>query len=297
MTDINFSAIIDAEVIDVNYFASDSQQKRSLYVDSCGCQLLDASGKMNTYSWADYHILYVVEGTGYANINGEQIKMSAGSILIFHPWQFRSYGLHRDKNSRSYYLHFNGEICEEIMKSLGLDGGNHFNVGISLTLTRLLDDLINEFRLKNEHYGYMCHSYLLAILTLISRKCSDAPRSSSEAKKRINEICRYIYENCGSIESVSELAHLTHLSESRFSHLFSKTVGVSPQSYLLRAKIDVSKELLANTDLSVGQVAATVGFKDQNYFSRAFKRFAGSSPTEYRQHFTGISQRSLTAQN
>ncbi len=271
----------------MNFFSTDGTQNKELYVDSCGCQLLDASGaKMNTYSWSDYHILYIVEGTGYATIGGEKYKMSAGNVLIFHPWQLRDYGLHRNKASRSYYIHFNGGACEELMKRLGLDGGSILNVGISLTLTRLLDDLINEFRLKNEHYEYMCHSYLLAILTLISRKCSDPPRISSETKKRIIEICRYIYENCGSIGAVGELANMTHLSESRFSHLFSKTVGVSPQSYLLRAKIDMSKELLANTDISVGQIAASVGFKDQNYFSRAFRRFVSMSPTEYRRYFT-----------
>ncbi len=292
MTYIDFSAIIDLEVRDVNSYSNDATQSKELYVDSCGCQLLDASGgKMNTYSWADYHILYIVEGSGYATIGGEKYKMSAGTMLFFHPWQLREYGMHRNKDSRSYYLHFNGSVCEELMKSLRLDGGNIFNIGISLTLTRLLDDLINEFRLKSEHYEYMCHSYLLAILTLISRKCSDTPRSSSETKKRVIEICRYIYENCGSIGSVGELANMTHLSESRFSHLFSKTVGVSPQSYLLRAKIDMSKELLANTDLSVGQIAANVGFKDQNYFSRAFKRFVSVSPTEYRQYFTESASR------
>lgn len=270
----------------MNSFVNDTAQKGELYVDSCGYQLLGTSEKMHTYSWADYHVLYIVEGTGYVNVGGRNRQMSAGNVMIFHPWQLRDYGFHRDKDSKSYYIHFNGDVCEELMKSLGLDGGNLFNIGISLTLTRLLDDLISEFRSKGEHYEYMCHSYLLAILTLISRKCLNAPRDSSEAKKRITEICRYIYENCGNIESVSELAQLAHLSESRFSHLFSKTVGISPQSYLLRAKIDTSKELLANTELSVGQIAAAVGFKDQNYFSRAFKRFASASPTEYRRNLS-----------
>lgn len=273
----------------MNSNAKDTEPKKALYVDSCGYQILNQIGdKMNTYSWADYHILYITEGTGYANVGGRRTQLSAGNVMIFHPWQLREYGFHRNKDSRSYYLHFNGYECERLMKELRLEGENVFDIGISLTLTRLLDDLINEFRVKNEHYEYMCHSYLLAILTLISRKCSDTPRGSSEAKKRVMEICRYIYENCGSIGSVSELAHLTHLSESRFSHLFSKTVGVSPQSYLLRAKIDMSKDLLVNTDLSVGQIAASVGFKDQNYFSRSFKHFVSMSPTEYRQHFTEI---------
>ena len=259
---------------------------RALYVDSCGNQLISAnSGKLNTYSWADYHILYVTEGTGYINLGGKRIDMSAGSLAIFLPWQCRDYGFHRHKDSRSYYVHFNGEACEELIKELKLDGGNFFQIGMSLSLTKLLDDLGYEFKTKNQNYEYMCHSYLLAILTLISRKLSDAPRKSSESKKRINEICKYIYENCNKIESINSLAQITHLSESRFSHLFTETIGVSPQNYLLRARVDMAKELLANTDLTVGQISVAVGFNDQNYFSRAFKRFANMSPTDYRRFF------------
>lgn len=272
--------------------ASDKDtQKMNLYVDSCGYQILNESGgKMNTYSWSDYHILYVVEGSGYITLDGNRFKLASGSAVIFRPWDHRDYGFHRTCESKFYYIHFNGSACSELVENLELDCGRLLDIGISISLIKLLDDLINEFRLKNEHYEYMCQSYILSILTLISRKLYDAPHSSSEAKKRINEICRYIYENCSKIESVSQLANLTHLSESRFSHLFSKTVGVSPQSYLLRAKIDMSKELLANSDQSIGQVAASVGFNDQNYFSRAFKRFTGTSPTEYRRYFTESGQ-------
>lgn len=262
-------------------------KNKDIHIDSCGNQLLNENlGKLNTFSWSDYHILYVTEGTGYAFIEEKRIKMSAGSILIFSPWQKRDYGFHRNKDSRSYYIHFNGDDCESLIGALGLDGGVYYQIGTSLSLNKLFDSLIDEFRLKNEHYEYMCQSYMIAILTLISRKVSDGPKESSLNKKRINEICKYIYENCDKIDSVGSLAQMTHLSESRFSHLFSETVGVSPQSYILRAKTDMAKELLANTDISVGQIATSVGFNDQNYFSRAFKRFTDMSPTEYRRIFT-----------
>ena len=276
----------------MNSLGSQDAKKMPVYVDSCGYQLLGRNvGKLNTYSWSDYHVLYVTEGSGYAFLGDERIDMSAGSILIFSPWQKRDYGFHRNRDSSSYYLHFNGEACSFLMSSLGLNSGDgvcgsYFYIGTSLTLTKLFDSLIEEFRLKNQHYEYMCHSYILSILTLISRKLSDAPKESSAAKKRINEICKYIYENCDKIESIGSLARMTHLSESRFSHLFSEIVGVSPQSYILRARTDMAKELLANTDLSVGQISTTVGFNDQNYFSRAFKRFTDMSPSEYRQFFT-----------
>ena len=276
----------------MNSLENQDSKSKGIYIDSCGCQLLGKNaGKLNTYSWSDYHILYVTEGSGYVFLGKKRIDMSAGNILIFSPWQKRDYGFHRIHDSSSYYIHFNGEACAEILPALGLNEcnggeGSCFYIGTSLTLTKLLDSLIEEFRLKNEHYEYMCHAYMLSALTLISRKLSDVPKEASEAKKRINEVCKYIYENCDKIESIGALAKMTHLSESRFSHLFSEIVGISPQSYILRARTDMAKELLANTDLSVGQIATSVGFNDQNYFSRAFKRFTDMSPTEYRRIFT-----------
>ena len=136
----------------------------------------------------------------------------------------------------------------------------------------------------------MCHSHMLAVLTLISRKLSRIPQESSEAQKRINEICKYIYENCDNIGSVGSLAKMSHLSESRFTHLFSEVVGISPTAYILAARMAISTELWAETALSVGSIAESVGISDQNYFSRVFKRLVGVSPTEYRRIYTKKNQ-------
>ena len=264
---------------------------RDIYVDSCGCQFMNMTvGKLNTFSWSDYHILYVTEGSGYALFGEKRLQMTAGSLLIFLPWQNRNYGFHRNKDSRSYYIHFNGSACEELMNELGLSEGNYFYIGTSHSLTKQLDSLIEEFQQKKEHYEYMCHSYMLAILTMISRKLSGTPQESSEAQKRINEICKYIYENCDKIGSVGSLAKMAHLSESRFTHLFSEVVGISPTAYILAARMDISKELLTETDRSVGSIAESVGIFDQNYFSRVFKRNVGLSPTEYRRIYAKKSQ-------
>ena len=262
-------------------------KKTDLYIDSCGCQLLAKDpDQLNTFSWSDYHILYVTEGSGYAVFGEKRLQMTEGTLLIFLPWQIRNYGFHRNKESRSYYLHFNGSACEELMNELGLSEGNYFYIGTSHSLTKQLDSLVEEFQQKREHYEYMCHSHMLAILTMISRKLSGTPQESSEAQKRINEICRYIYENCHKIESVGELAKMTHLSESRFTHLFSEAVGISPKAYILAARVDIAKELLTDTNRSVGSISESMGFSDQNYFSRVFKRLTDMSPTEYRRIFT-----------
>ena len=276
----------------MNTINQESSLNKDLYIDKCGCQIMEGkNGKLNHYNWSDYHILYITEGTGYVKLDGKRVEMTPGSVVIFQPWQYREYDLFRNKISKSYYMHFNGEACEKLIRELKLDTGNIFHIGISLTLTKLLDDLISEFNAKKEHYEYMCYGYAMAILTLISRKLSDTPREYSATRKQISEVCRYIYENCEKITSIGELAQICHLSESRFSHLFSEMMGMSPKNYLLRIRIESSKELLTKTDMSIGEISLAVGLRDQNYFSRLFKRFTNISPSEYRRGFIESIQR------
>lgn len=84
--------------------------------------------------------------------------------------------------------------------------------------------------------------------------------------------------------TMKQMAMLCHLSESYFSRLFSKEMGENFGSYVSRLKIDLSKELLRSSKLSVAQIAKKVGYNDTSHFIRLFKRFEGVTPTVYRQY-------------
>lgn len=83
--------------------------------------------------------------------------------------------------------------------------------------------------------------------------------------------------------SVADLAARAHLSPGHFRHVFRQEVGITPLQYLRRYRLYQARGLLADTELSVGQVAARTGFADPFYFSRAFKYEHGSSPSAYRE--------------
>ena len=84
--------------------------------------------------------------------------------------------------------------------------------------------------------------------------------------------------------TMKQMAMLCHLSESYFSRLFSKEMGENFGNYVSRLKIDLSKELLRSSRLSVAQIAKKVGYNDTSHFIRLFKRFEGVTPTVYRQY-------------
>lgn len=68
------------------------------------------------------------------------------------------------------------------------------------------------------------------------------------------------------------------------SRIFKQETGLSPVTYLLKLRIEKSRQLLRERpELSVEQVASSVGLTDALYFSRQFKRFCAQSPSTYRQ--------------
>jgi len=81
----------------------------------------------------------------------------------------------------------------------------------------------------------------------------------------------------------SEVALACEMSPSRFCREFKAAFGVTYVEYLARYRIQEAKRLLGNLSMSVTDVAAAVGFTDPSYFTRVFRKIAGSSPTEYRE--------------
>ena len=71
------------------------------------------------------------------------------------------------------------------------------------------------------------------------------------------------------------------LSVSRFSHIFKSAIGKTPLMYITEIRISKAKELLLNTNLTMGEIAELTGFSSQNYFIRVFKKHTGISPKRY----------------
>lgn len=69
-----------------------------------------------------------------------------------------------------------------------------------------------------------------------------------------------------------------------FSRLFKEETGINFIEYVNKLRIDKAKELLnSDGNMSIKEICMEVGFSDPNYFSRQFKKYAGISPTEYRE--------------
>lgn len=82
--------------------------------------------------------------------------------------------------------------------------------------------------------------------------------------------------------TVEELARAVHLSRSALGQRFTETVGEPPMHYLAGWRMQLAKQLLAQPELSVAQVAARVGYHSEVAFHRAFRRHVGRTPATWR---------------
>lgn len=108
-------------------------------------------------------------------------------------------------------------------------------------------------------------------------------RENNEKNEIIALAKRYIDENLEANLSVTSLAEVFYVSPNYFSRLFKKVLGEGCNEYIVRRRIEKSKLLLETTTIKTGKIAMMVGYNDTNYFSLAFKKHIGMSPTKYRE--------------
>lgn len=98
----------------------------------------------------------------------------------------------------------------------------------------------------------------------------------------VMQVKAYIKEHLSEDMSRESLASLVYLNADYLSHLFKRETGYSLTNYIIEERIKKSKQLLADKNLNVRDIAISCGFQNISYFSRQFKKSTGMTPREFR---------------
>lgn len=255
-----------------------------LKLNSCGIQKLWDRDylRIREHGRVDYHIIYILQGKCTAESEGNETILECGDMILFMPGEKQKYAFHAEDRPISAYLHFTGTGCKKLMIDIGFSDTHVLRLKKSHALASLFEKITDEYNLKKPFYNEKCMAYLMEIFSEVGRRVSYMNNTAYMKNKfEINAVCSEMLREYSHRHPVEYYADFCHLSASRFYRIFKAGVGLTPTEYINRLRINQAKELLANTDMSVSEIAEAVGFTDQNYFGRVFKKLTGTSPKKF----------------
>ena len=228
-------------------------------------------------------LFFIVGGQGQFLINDQLHPVDVNNLVIINP------------NILHTEVSLNAQPLEYIV--LGIEGvelaasGNSdapFHIldrYESMEISGCLRNILREMEQKNTGYEDVCQAYMEILIIRLMRTTTLAVPAEPQAistNRQCAAVRRYIDLHFKEALTLEQLADEGHMNKYYLSHAFKREYGISPINYMISKRIEESKYLLAETDLSLSQIAQLLGFSSLSYFSQVFHRSQEISPKEYR---------------
>ena len=113
----------------------------------------------------------------------------------------------------------------------------------------------------------------------------ETPEDRERHFRDLAPVVRHLEEHYSDVVPMAEMARLAGLSPTHFNRRFRQIFGMAPMRFLHALRIEKARQLLVETDRSVGEIAVGSGYHDQSHFTRHFRQLTGVAPGKYRAEF------------
>lgn len=232
----------------------------------------------------EYQLLYITQGKGkFKSASSEEANLSEGKMFLLFPGEWHSYQPEKRTGWDEYWIGFKGESIDKKQQNNFFSKLKPvFNVGLQ---NELVNTYLRAIDIAQEQ-GTGFQQQLAGIVDYLLAFAYAYDKSSSfeevKVTKLINKAKLIIVENLDTNISLEEIASRLNISYSWFRRVFKEYTGFSPLQYIQEMKIQKSKELLTNTDLSNAEIAFKLSFDNSNYFCSVFKKKTKMTPMQYR---------------
>lgn len=230
----------------------------------------------------DHLLWYVMDGIGVARLDERSWELQAGSCFVFPPGAAPHCTQEPDHRLVVFGMHFDliderGERIEQSAALLPPLGRTVRDAAFFATLAQRCD---SSYRHDDAIGIVQSRLFLQAMLLhLWEETLHSAPSAVDLA---LDEIVRTIQREPGKRWSVDDLAQQAHLSRAQFVRRFRALVGRSPVHFMIQVRLERARQLLQETDMSLGQIADALGYDDVAFFSRQYKQYIGQPPSALR---------------
>ncbi len=230
-----------------------------------------------------YLIHLVTSGKGYYTIGGVTYTLTAGSAFIIYPQTLVSYWADENDPWEYCWVGFNGADAMRLVELTAFEQDNpviSFNRCDTETIKESFLNIYKNFETSAQQET-MTVSKLFEAFSLMIKAAPKKQPESSSARVYIKNAIKFIQRNFSNPIDVSDIANHVGLSRSHLYRIFMQNLSLSPNEYLTQFRINQACILLRTSGLSIGEIAGSVGFDDQLYFSRVFKKIKGVPPSHY----------------
>ncbi|HZG76340.1 MAG TPA: AraC family transcriptional regulator [Paenibacillus sp.] len=244
-------------------------------------------------------IHYVESGRGVFATEGREYSLGAGDSFVIYPQALVSYAASEEEPWQYRWIAFRGEEAERLVAAAGVSpDAPTVTTSLDVRVGRWFERAMKTFRDKDAGAGLRasgCLQLLLAEYADARRanEPGDAARAGGAdedgpAAALTRQAIHYLTTQYAEPITIELMAESLGYNRAYLSRVFRERTGTTPVAFLAGLRLDRARRLLRERlELTVEQVASSVGFADALYFSKQFRRAYGQSPTDYRRSLKG----------
>jgi AraC-like DNA-binding protein len=250
-------------------------------------------------------IVYVDSGVGSQIINGQEILISKGSLLLLNDHIAHEFFAHPENPLVVYNCLFQPQSVSHTFQKCSnfLDVAYHFlfhplnsetdpkdyiqlSVAQTTEIRSVIHEMYHEYEKKENGFQQVMKADLKKLMILMFRLYQgdkNQNRNSSVYKQLIvQEAISYLESHYKEEIKCNKLAQRSYLSANYFAKIFKEITGMSPTQMHQNIRIHAACKLLLDTSLTVSEIAGLVGYSDMKYFYSLFRHIKAITPGEYR---------------
>ncbi|MCP5557024.1 MAG: AraC family transcriptional regulator [Verrucomicrobiaceae bacterium] len=268
-----------------NLYTTPADWQRDLFYSAVRAGHLAAGPehRIERETYPGHELILCLEGRGWVQVLGRRHQVGKGQLLWVNCHHPHAYGAVARNPWELYWLRIEGRPLDRTAELLSVGSQPVFG---GSDLDRLKSEFERIFELMvgprpSDAAGInaaIAEIIGIAFESRLSEPGAIQPELPTAVVRALEKMRLYFHQSM----RVTELADLSGMSESHFSRQFKAAMGTSPIDWLRRERINQAKRRLIESSDPVKEVARQVGYSDQFFFSKDFKKMVGHTPSEFR---------------
>lgn len=261
-------------------------------------------GSIREHTHDYFQIWYIHKGRIVHEINQKEYVMVKGDLCVIPPYVVHRVVMSPTINTLIIGCEFLPDFLNEKYKTVSHQFGNahsastnnpfipriHLAGSQEQEIWKMFEDMHKEYHHAKPYFENMIKGSLLRLLATISRihqhshNIYETEYQLEKYRLTIEKVISYIDEHFHEEIRLEQLCKIAGMSRTYLCNRFKSITGKTFNEYLIELRISKGMDLLNRTELSITDVSISCGFNDLSYFSTLFKKYTGTTPSDYKKN-------------